>query len=126
MNKEFVTYDIALKLKKLGFDEECFGFFMSKDDIIYPHMCKNKPHIENLTISQVVCAPLWQQVFDWLEKEKKYIITNELYYSLGEQRWGIADVFNPDFEDDALTVFYDSKIDAMVELISTTLDGIKK
>lgn len=27
MQKQFVNYEIALKLKELGFDEECFGYF---------------------------------------------------------------------------------------------------
>ena len=27
MRKEFVPYDIALKLKNLDFDEECFSYF---------------------------------------------------------------------------------------------------
>lgn len=27
MKKEFVTYEIALKLKELGFDEPCFGYY---------------------------------------------------------------------------------------------------
>ena len=27
MKEQFVTYEIALKLKKLGFDEKCFGYY---------------------------------------------------------------------------------------------------
>lgn len=27
MKKQFVTYEIALKLKELGFDEPCFGYY---------------------------------------------------------------------------------------------------
>lgn len=27
MEKQFVTYEIALKLKEIGFDEECFGYY---------------------------------------------------------------------------------------------------
>jgi hypothetical protein len=27
MEEQFVTYEIALKLKELGFDEECFAIF---------------------------------------------------------------------------------------------------
>ena len=28
MEKEFVTYEIALELKQLGFDEPCFGYYV--------------------------------------------------------------------------------------------------
>jgi hypothetical protein len=27
MEKEFISYEIALKLKELGFDEPCFDFY---------------------------------------------------------------------------------------------------
>lgn len=32
MKKEFVTYEIALKLKELGFDEVCFGYYTLMKD----------------------------------------------------------------------------------------------
>lgn len=30
MTKQFVTYEIALKLKELGFDEECFCTYSNR------------------------------------------------------------------------------------------------
>ena len=30
MKDQFVTYEIALKLKELGFDEECFAYYLDK------------------------------------------------------------------------------------------------
>lgn len=66
MNKQFVTYEIALKLKELGFDEECLGYYTDGHLILsvrqpyYPH--------------KVTKAPLWQQVIDWLrEKYNLYV-----------------------------------------------------
>ena len=32
MEKQFVTYEIALKLKELGFDESCFGYYTPMKD----------------------------------------------------------------------------------------------
>ena len=32
MKEQFVTYEIALKLKELGFDEECFGYYTLMKD----------------------------------------------------------------------------------------------
>ena len=29
MEKEFVTYEIALKIKDLGFNEECFRYYQN-------------------------------------------------------------------------------------------------
>ena len=32
MKEQFVTYEIALKLKELGFDEKCFGYYTPMKD----------------------------------------------------------------------------------------------
>ena len=32
MKSQFATYEIALKLKELGFDEECFGYYTPMKD----------------------------------------------------------------------------------------------
>ncbi len=68
MEKEFVTYEVAKKLKELGFNEECFGAFNSKREISWGFIrYTSQNEFEAL-------APLWQQVFDWFRKEKGIII----------------------------------------------------
>ena len=65
MSKEFVSYDIALALKKLGFDEPCYNQYTdgtldlpcTKYD--YPDCVESIP------------APLYQQAFRWF-REKGY------------------------------------------------------
>lgn len=32
MEKEFIPYELALKMKALGFDEPCFGYYISLGD----------------------------------------------------------------------------------------------
>ena len=66
MEKQFVTCDIALKLKELGFDERCLGFFERKN-LIYEW---SKRYIYRDTIS----APLWQEVIDWFIEKYNYNI----------------------------------------------------
>lgn len=61
MRAQFCTYEISLKLKKLGFNEECFGFFESKTSVIYPFMNHNEKN--------AISAPLWQQCLDWLREK---------------------------------------------------------
>jgi len=34
MEKQFVTYEIALKLKELGFNELCFGYFNGDKELM--------------------------------------------------------------------------------------------
>ena len=75
MKEQFVTYEIALKLKELGFDEECLctygksdkrfmrnpGTNMLEEPIMgEPYYWKNSKIHES-----VIASPLWQQVFDW-------------------------------------------------------------
>lgn len=75
MQKQFVTYDIALKLKELGFDEECLAYYNPQEEFIcgidmdmikYAH----KYHKED----DSVLAPLWQQAIDWLAAEYKLVV----------------------------------------------------
>jgi len=45
MNKEFVSYDIALTLKELGFDEPCLGNYrLPSNRLITEWEIKNKQH----------------------------------------------------------------------------------
>jgi hypothetical protein len=87
MKNEFVTYEHALKLKKLGFDEPTFGYFVDGElrgvnlgyeelGGIEPYYQRfgfhtlNNHHIDNPN-KVVVTAPLKQQVFSWF-REKGY------------------------------------------------------
>jgi hypothetical protein len=74
MEKEFVSYELAIKLEELGFDEPCCGFYdhMIKEiDTISAdaceRLCKHHTHIK---------APLFQQAFRWFRDE------HELHYDI--------------------------------------------
>ena len=68
MKDQFVPYDIALKLKELGFNDECFGYYIecekwipasySMEGVEYPS--------NNDLILDWVTSPLYQQVFQFL------------------------------------------------------------
>ena len=66
MEKEFVTYEIALKLKELGFDEPCCALF--RHERLFPILGFE---IINSIKQSVIAAPLWQQVISWLKNECK-------------------------------------------------------
>jgi len=75
MKEQFVTYDIALKLKELGFDEECFAYFHPDSDFCmfeyYDFERQNSTiHSDYGGIKQCT-APLYQQAIDWfIEKHR--------------------------------------------------------
>jgi hypothetical protein len=85
MNKEFVTYEIALELKQLGFDEPCFGYYvdgelrginlgMEELGGIEPYYKRFGFHtlsnhdIDNLN-KIVVTAPTYSQAFRWFREK---------------------------------------------------------
>ena len=81
MREQFVTYEIALKLKELGFDEECLTSFDPGWNFNMPSgRTKNNSNYpkENVT-NQKCAAPLWQQAIDWFrEKYKINCILNHI------------------------------------------------
>lgn len=71
MEKEFVPYELAVKLKELGFDEPCFGGWDNGNKWYY--------HPDS---DIMVDAPLWQQAFDWFREKGYYInIQNEEHFT---------------------------------------------
>lgn len=75
MNEQFVTYEIAKKLKELGFNEPCFARYASKDiehRIIFCDKHDNNPMVGEF--STLIQAPLWQQAIDFINKRFDKII----------------------------------------------------
>ena len=81
MKEQFVTYEIALKLKELGFDEPCLAFYQGSKDLVQKKpFLKNSKQIyygqDNIGVKESpsmnvnnCTAPLWQQAFIWLLKK---------------------------------------------------------
>lgn len=61
INKEFIPYEEALALKKLGFDEPCFGYFSESQQL---HLCR----FENMSDKGFVSAPTYSQAFRWFRE----------------------------------------------------------
>jgi len=98
MEKEFVSYEIALKLKELGFDEPLLGRFYTKpkckmfgiDEKGRHYPIKNtskKLYIlgEHFVLNDdnVTIAPLYQQVFKWFrDKHSLFHSIDPLGYNM--------------------------------------------
>jgi hypothetical protein len=66
MEKEFVPYELALRLKALGFDEECFYVkpLKEKTEFFYtPSDYDDFPEQKELEVGM----PLYQQAFRWFD-----------------------------------------------------------
>ena len=60
MKNQFVPYDIALKLKELGFNDKCFDFYDDNKELFYHH------DDDKFHLGEGVKAPLYQQTFQFL------------------------------------------------------------
>ena len=70
MENEFVSYNQALALKELGFDEPCFGYWKSKNWLI-----QEKTRTDGYTHADQECsAPLCQQAFRWLREKHELVV----------------------------------------------------
>lgn len=76
MEKQFVPYELSVKLKELGFDEECFAWYDSNsfDTIELEFEYKNN---KDLYFKESCTAPLYQQALDWFRE--KYNIVSTIY-----------------------------------------------
>jgi hypothetical protein len=68
MEKEFVPYELAVKLKTLGFDEPCLGRYYNEEFEFDPSAWNS------LDVEHITSAPLFQQAFRWF-REKGYLIS---------------------------------------------------
>lgn len=112
MKEQFVTYDIAKKLKDKKFTEECMGYYdyaktaqhNEQDGYSGPFGWRkgecnfNKEYFYNGCLKDIsnenwenVAAPLWQQVIDWFRNTLQTHIT--IHHRNGFY-WGTIDVYD--------------------------------
>lgn len=95
MKEDFVTYDIAVKLKEKGFKEKCFAYYYPKGSgLIFNHnqfrggivedcLYSNNSLPNECMASDFVDAPTIPQVLKWFRKEKKLHIVCPFYQDVG-------------------------------------------
>ncbi len=69
MEKEFVPYELAVRLKELGFNGPCFGFYDNVDKAFY--QIHSASLIEDEAVYIITKAPLYQQVFSWFRENHR-------------------------------------------------------
>jgi len=115
MNKEFIPYELALELKKLGFNEPCLGYYLANtlfisNDIVY-----------NSTDIPVIKAPLYSQAFRWFREKHNWIggIRN-----LDTNNQIIVADFVKD-EDNSFMIWGESYEDAELKALKELIERIK-
>jgi hypothetical protein len=102
MNKEFVTYQQALALKKLGFDGPCLAFYSPKEELhpVFQEPSKG-PYFNNGSFIETLRAPLYQQAFRWFRE--KHNLCGEVYtVNMGaiDYTFQIRDLYSEDIKHD--------------------------
>ena len=102
--EDFVSYDIAVKLKEKGFKEKCYAYYFPKgSELIFNHnpfsggivedcLYSNNSLPNECMASDFVDAPTISQVLKWLREEKKIYVQMEMCgrrykCSLYERKW---------------------------------------
>jgi hypothetical protein len=118
MKEQFVPYELALKLKELGFDEECFSYYHNRHE---PSWVKtlhrgdtSKNSVQNLYQSD--CAsPLFQQAFRWFRKKKFLIDVTSL--NSNEYEFYIQWSFAYSFLSDIYKTYEEAELACLDKLI---------
>jgi hypothetical protein len=71
MEKEFVTYELALKLKQLGFDEPCLAYWDNDKLFVIDRNSERIQKNSNYKdiFEGIISAPLFSQAFRWFREK---------------------------------------------------------
>jgi hypothetical protein len=93
MNKEFIPYEQALELEKLGFNEGCFGYYYTLNGKDWKFAEKSEYYRLddeiNIGGKFSLLVPLYQQAFRWFRDEYDLFISIDHYengYSINDLR----------------------------------------
>ena len=75
MKEQFATYEIALAVKELDFNEPCFAYYVNDAFNFKIYLNKDANYNYDFTVGNLVAAPLWQQVIDWFYEKHNIEIT---------------------------------------------------
>ena len=128
MKKQFTTYEIALALKELGFDERCLGHFDIQSKVLYV----GDTEMNVSVLSEILLpAPLWQQVIDYFREKHQIIITIHAYHDLDavdevdQILWDFI-LWNKDGDDISDYTYYHSYEEAREAAILEAIKIVKR
>jgi hypothetical protein len=129
MKNEFVTYEQAVKLKELGFNESCLFWFDEKNITFFKEFPMEQP--SNFNITHLVSAPLKQQVFTWF-REKYNLDCSIINWHNCLENWCfrimnlvMSDNNNLDYDSYLIEENYDSYEDAELACIDKLISLIE-
>lgn len=123
MKEQFVTYEIALKLKELGFNEPCIAYYVvNKDKFIYNinKVLNYSTGKGNFLGEKCYSAPLWQQATDFVFKKLEFYYPTlylELYSDYSGYWLARRDIYQGSVLCEKLEVEFNDKKDMILKAI---------
>jgi hypothetical protein len=127
MEKLFVPYEIALKLKEKGFDnEQCFAVYYRVDnDVRFEYDLRGSQYEAKKGWSSGILAPMYQQVVDFFREKHNLDVNvsswkerNEVVYLHTAHKLGIASTYHLDFQPKDYYQSLNRGIEEAITLIS--------
>lgn len=130
MNKLFVSYKVAIMLFEKGFNENCLACYMYGEELKFSyliyHDVKFHDKVVNNRVGYInkeninesfVTAPLYQQVFDWLEENHNIFIS----FKVNKDKLFNFNFNTEVFNNNRIIYPYSSKYDAYNKAIEEAL-----
>src|SRR5690606_30091022 len=93
MKNQFVPYELAVKLKELGFNDTVrLAFYIKEDDTQFSKTLHRYNQMHHFIPEYCIKAPLWQQAFDWFWDNY--------------EMWGECFPWNPKINNWKIVIFY--------------------
>jgi hypothetical protein len=123
MTKEFVPFDRSLKLKELGFNESCFGYYLAGNLLI------TNGDVYNSTAISVIKAPTFSQCFRWFREKYDLFgcidlhVSNPIHWFIRIDKIEINDyLFHSEDEHIYFTTYEEAEqacLDKLIDIVKT-------
>jgi hypothetical protein len=139
MEKAFIFYELALRMKEIGFNEPCFAYYENQDknlvinfnNLPLTEEQKKRPGLYNIDNRNDVLpqwatsAPTFSQAIGWFRKKHKlfgYVmdLEDECFY------WGISELFSGEtLEDTSEGPYFNLYEEAELECLKKLIELIE-
>ncbi len=120
MKTEFIPYEQALALKELGFDEPCFGLFVSMNNKLLIKEIPNQQESEQYFGG--ILAPLFQQAFRFFREKNLIGLVGGGYFN--NRNTFNFEIWN-DFKDTIFDEYYPTYEEAELECLKKLIETVK-
>lgn len=117
--KEFLSLDLTKKVRELGFDEPCLGYWsVATQSEVEPTLHIGEGGVNTPVDRMYIPAPLIQQVIRWFIS-KNYLLYVEIFSDLSFDYTIVSDKFEEEFEydDGPFETFEEAQISGIKRVI---------